>query len=92
MTAVHATVTRVDTSTTVATLLTADGRRDGFCIQNEAAAVLYVKFGAGATATDYTVQIPAGGYYESPIGLSYVGILTGILASGSSNAQVTSLG
>jgi hypothetical protein len=58
-------------------------------IQNESAVVMYVKFGNTATATDYTFQMAAGAYYESPPGFPYSGLITGILASGTGFAQVT---
>jgi hypothetical protein len=58
-------------------------------IYNDAAGALFVKFGATATSTDFTVKIPAGGLFELPAP-TYMGILTGILDTGSGNAQVTS--
>jgi hypothetical protein len=84
-----ATVSRVATSTAAATLFAATGAAANRLIFNEAAAVLYVKFGASASATDYTVQVAAGGYYEAPEP-TYSGIITGILASGTGQAQCTS--
>lgn len=84
-----ASINRVATSTTVANLAVASASRKMVHIFNESAAILYVKYAAGATATDYTVQIAAGGYYETPAGNPYSGLITGILASGSGNAQVT---
>lgn len=84
-----ATVARVPTSTTVATLLAAASGRRAAVIVNESSAVLYVKYGAAATATDYTYQVAPTGTLEvaNPV---YAGIITGILASGTGNAQVTS--
>lgn len=82
---------RVPTSTTVATLVNASGSRRVVHIVNESAAILYVKFGAAASATDYTIALAATtGYYETPPGFLYGGIITGILASGTGFAQVTS--
>lgn len=83
-----ATVARVATSTSATTLLAAGPSRSMVMIVNESAAILYVKFGSAASATDYSVQVGAGGYYELPLPL-YGGVVTGILASGSGNAQVT---
>ena len=84
-----ATIARVATSGTVATLLAASGARNAVIIVNESAAVMYVKYGSAATATSYTYAIVAGGTLEAaqPV---YGGIITGILASGTGNAQVTS--
>lgn len=80
---------RVATSTTVATLKTANTARKGLTVFNESAAILYVKLGAAASATDYTYATPASGYYEVPF--SYTGAVTGILASATGFAQVTEL-
>lgn len=81
-----ATVASVDTSTTVATLLAASATRIAGIIVNEAAAVLYVKFGTVATSTDYTYAIPAGGTMELPQP-AYGGIITGILAAGAAASK-----
>lgn len=92
MTGVNPTVSRVVTSSAAAVNLLAVGFRHSFSVFNEAAVVLFVKFGASASSTDYTVQIPAGGYYECPTSMAYQGIVTARLASGAdSAAQVTSL-
>lgn len=58
-------------------------------IVNESSAVLYVKYGATATATSYTYAVVAGGTLEiaQP---AYGGAITGILSAGTGNAQVTS--
>lgn len=80
--------TRVASSATVVTLKAANASRRSLSIYNESTAVLYVKFGSTATATDYTVQIAAGGYYEMPTP-AYTGIVTGIWASANGAAQVT---
>lgn len=80
---------RVATAATFVPLLAASSSRRMVHIFNESAAILYVKFGNTASLTDYTLQIAAGGYYESPSGNPYSGLITGILASGSGFAQVT---
>lgn len=84
-----ATVARVATSTSVATLLAAVGRRSVVLISNESGANLFVKLGTAASTTDYSVKIAAGGYWEMPA-TSYGGAITGILDAGTGNAQVTS--
>lgn len=85
-----ATVSRVATSGTTAVLFAAAGTTiGGRAIFNDSAAVLYVKFGATASATDYTVQIGAGGYFEFPF-TRYGGVVHGILSTGTGNAQCTS--
>lgn len=58
-------------------------------IYNDSTAVLYVKFGATASTTSYTVQIAAGGYYEFPQPV-YCGQVDGIWASANGAARLTS--
>jgi hypothetical protein len=82
-----ATLSNVSTSTTNATLLASNTARIGAQIFNEASVVMYVKFGATASATSYTVQLATNTYYEVPAG--YTGQIDGILASGTGTARVT---
>jgi hypothetical protein len=79
----------VATSTSPATLFAATGAAANRLIFNDAAAVLYVKFGTAASSTDYTVQVAANGYYELPEP-TYSGAVTGTLASGTGTARCTS--
>lgn len=88
------TLSNVATSTTSATLLAANSARIGATVTNEAATVLYIKFGATASATSYTVSISGQAsapysYYEVPAG--YTGIIDGILASSTGTARVTEI-
>lgn len=64
--------------------------RRGFVVVNESSAVMYLKFGATAASTDYTVALAAGSTYESLID-GYTGRLDAILSTGSGFAQVTEL-
>lgn len=84
-----AVVTRVATSGTVATLVASAASKKMVHIVNESAVIMYVKFGAAASATDYTVALAASGYYETPPGFPYSGVITGTLASSTGFAQVT---
>ena len=85
------TTTSVASVTTVGgvTILVANTARYGASVFNDDANVLYLLLGAGTvSATVYTVQIPANGYYEVPYG--FTGILTGLWsADGSGSARVT---
>lgn len=95
LTADSATLTNVASSATNVTLLASNANRRGVIIQNESTSVLYVKFGATATTSSYTVAIPAtasgiGGYWEMPSPI-YTGIIDGIWASANGNARVTEL-
>lgn len=83
-----ATLANVASSATNVTLLAANTARLGATIFNDSTQVLYVKFGATASATSYTVQIAAGGYYEVPQPV-FTGKLDGIWASANGNARVT---
>lgn len=61
----------------------------GRTVFNDSTQVLYLKFGATASASSYTVQIAAGGYYEFPRPI-YAGQVDGIWASANGNARLTS--
>lgn len=80
-------VTRVTSVATSTTLLAANAARRLATIFNESTSVLYIKFGATASATSYTVQVPAGGYYEVP-GF-YSGIIDGVWSTANGAAQIT---
>lgn len=84
-----ATTANVASSATNVTLFAAAGDVNGRTVYNDSTAVLYLKFGATASATSYTVQIAAGGYYEFPQP-TYAGQVDGIWASANGNARVTS--
>lgn len=82
-------MTSVACSTTAATLLAAaTAARRMVLITNATAGVLFIKFGTGASSTDFTVRLAAGGYYEMPAPI-YGGVITGILDTGTGNAQIT---
>lgn len=90
--ATTATVTTVAASASSVTLLAANNARKGATITNDSSAVLYVKFGATASTSSYTVTLAGSGaapfsYYEVPFG--YVGIIDGIWASATGNARIT---
>lgn len=73
------------TNVTVFAAANAGGR----AVFNDSTAVLYLKFGATATTTSYTVQLAAGDYYEFPQP-TYCGQVDGIWASANGSARVTS--
>jgi hypothetical protein len=83
-----ANLTNVGSSATSVELLAQNAFANGRAIFNDSAAVLYVKYGTTASTTSYTVQIPAGGYFEFPAPL-YNGEVDGIWASATGNARVT---
>jgi hypothetical protein len=83
------TLTNVSSSASNGTILASNTAREGATIFNDSTAILYLKFGTTASATSYTVQVAAGGYYEVPFG--YTGIIDGIWASANGNARVTEI-
>lgn len=85
--AATAATTRVPSSATAVTLLAMNTARNQATIYNESTQVLYIKFGAGASTTDYTLPIAGSGYYEFPV--RYGGEITGIWASANGFAQLT---
>lgn len=86
-----ATVSRVSASATAVTLLAANANRRRVIIYNDSTAVLRVKLGSAASATDYTYRLGAGDTYESPTDWVYTGIVTGIWDSATGAAQVTEI-
>lgn len=84
-------VTSVASSATSVTLLASNSARKGATVFNDSTAILYLKFGATASATSYTVQIAAGGYYEFPGPTVYSGIVDGIWSAANGNARLTEL-
>lgn len=88
--ATTATVGSVASSATNVTLQASNAARKGWSVFNESTAVLYVKYGATASVTSYTVQVAPGGYFElSQQNALYTGIIDGIWASANGNARVT---
>lgn len=90
-----ATVSSVSASASAVTLFaavgvgaTAGSDAENRTIFNDSTADLYVKFGATASATDFTVKIPAGGYFEFPRPV-YDGLVTGIWTSATGSARLT---
>lgn len=87
-----ATVAQVASSASNVTLLASSSARKGCIVFNDSTAALYMKFGATASTSSFTVKIAAGGYWEmafTPHGI-YYGIIDGIWASANGNAYVTS--
>lgn len=87
------TITAPAISTTSFTVLAANTARLGAAIFNDSSQVVYIGLTASVVSTTaYTVQIPAGGYYELPAEPSlYVGKISGIAAAASGNLRVTEL-
>lgn len=84
-----ATVANVASSASNTQLFAAASIVHGRTVYNDSTAVLYLKYGTGASSTSYTVQLVAGAYYEFPQPV-YAGEVDGIWASANGNARVTS--
>lgn len=97
--AVHsATITRTTSAAADTSLLAENVGRMGLYIFNESTAILYLKLGStAASVTSYTLQIPAGGFYELANGSGgsggvYRGAVRGIWAAANGAAMVTEIG
>lgn len=86
-----ATLANVNDSASSGTLQAANANRLGWSVFNDSDKDLMVKFGATASATSFTVKVPAGGYYEMPKPI-YTGVIDGIWTADSTGAaRVTEL-
>lgn len=83
-----AAVTSVAASASNVTLKASNAARRGLSVYNDSSAILYVKFGATASSSSYTIQMAANSYYELPQPC-YTGIIDGIWASATGNARIT---
>lgn len=82
-------LTNVAASASNVTVLALNAQRRGATIYNDSTVVLYLKLGATASATSFTVKMQPDGYFEVPAG--YTGIIDGIWASATGNARVTEI-
>lgn len=82
-------VTSVASSASNVTLLAADHKRKAFVITNDSSAILYVKFGATASATSFTYKLAAAERLACPVGAPWQGQIDGIWASANGSARIT---
>lgn len=83
-----ASLSNVSSSASSVTVIAANDFARGRTVYNDSTAVLYLKFGATASTTSYTVQLAAGAYYEFPQPL-YTGVVDGIWSAANGAARVT---
>lgn len=83
-----ATVANVASSASSTTVFAANGGARGRAVYNDSTAVLYLKFGATASATSYTVQMAPGDYFEFPVPV-YGGVVDGIWAAANGAARTS---
>jgi hypothetical protein len=88
-----ATVVTVPASATVVTIAAANAARVGLLVINNSTSTstLYLKFGAGASVSSWSVSIEPGGYWEMPRRY-YTGIVTGVWSNATGDAHVTEAG
>lgn len=79
-----ATVTSVNDTNASTTLLASNDARLGATIFNDSTAILYLKLGATASTSSFTVKMAQDDYYEVPSG--YTGIIDGIWSADASGA------
>lgn len=83
-----ATLANVTASATSVTLRASNALRMGLMIFNDSSASLYIKFGATASATSFTVFVGPSAYYELPNPV-YTGIVDGIWTAAVGTARIT---
>jgi len=86
-----ATRTSVGGSVTDVSLLAANAARKGAFFFNESTATLYLAYGAAATLTSYTVQLPPGSFFEMPPQPIFTGAVRGIWNVANGNVRITEL-
>lgn len=82
-------ITSVTASVTTVTLKALNASRRGLSVYNNSTADLYLKLGATASTTSFTVKVLAGGYYEVPF--NYTGVVDGIWSAANGSALVTEI-
>ena len=83
-----ATTANVAGSATSVTILASSASRVGACFYNDSTSDMYLKFGATASTTSFTVKVLAGGFFnlQPPI---YTGVIDGIWDSATGSMRVT---
>lgn len=85
-----ATLSNVSGSASNVTLVAANTSRKGLIIFNDSTAILYIKLGATATTSSFSIRLTPYGTYEMN-GAIYQGIIDGIWASANGSARITEL-
>lgn len=83
--AATATLTNVNDTASSTTLLAANADRKGAIIVNDSTSILYLKYGATASATSFSYKLNAGATWEMPQP-PYTGIIDGISSADASGA------
>lgn len=87
-----ATITSVAGAAADTGLLATNTGRKGAYFYNDSTAILYLELGsAAASTTNYTVQIPAQGFYEIPVYPVYTGAVRGIWSAANGAVRITEM-
>ena len=86
-----ATLSNVTASATSVTILAANSNRRRMIVVNDSGSRLLLKFGATASATSFSIMLQAYDTYESPINVTYNGIIDGIWDTATGAARVTEM-
>lgn len=78
----------VASSTTAVTLFPEHSYYHARTVYNDSTSIAYLKFGAGASTTSYTIQLAPGMYYEFPQPL-YAGLVSIIWVTENGAARTT---
>lgn len=82
-------ITTATVTTSVVTIKAANSSRKFILLYNNSATDCYVKFGSAATTTDFTHKLSAGALWAITPDTLWLGIITGITASGTASILVT---
>lgn len=88
--ATSSSVTTFNATTTNATVLAANPSRKGASFYNDGGGVIYLKLGATASSTSYTVRMPDNTFYELPYPV-YTGTIDAVSQAGTRSLRVTEL-
>lgn len=84
-----ATSSNVTASITNVTILASNANRRGATIYNDSTSLVYLKLGATATSTSFTLKLQPDSYYEVPF--DYSGIIDGIWVAANGAARVVEI-
>lgn len=70
-------------------LLASNGSRLGFVVYNDSSAILYLKYGTGASSTSFITALAAGASWTDPF--QWTGVVNGQWASATGSARVTEI-
>lgn len=86
-----ATLANIASSASNVTLLAANTARKRVIIVNDSSSILYIKFGAMASATSYSIRLYPNETYESPPFQVWIGQIDGVWSSASGAARITEM-